>query len=62
MNCVEILSIDSRDYYKLIYSSKFVMCTLVSKDCVPFCKYKNVMCTLETKVHMTNLTRILGVF
>ena len=37
---------------------KFVMCGLVSRDFVPFCKYIwNVMCTLDTKVHMTNLTR-----
>ena len=36
---------------------KFVMCTLVSSDCLPFCRYINVICTLETAVHMTNLTR-----
>ena len=36
---------------------KFVVSTLVSRDCVPFCKYINVICTLETRVHMITLTR-----
>ena len=36
---------------------KFVMYTLVSGDCIAFSKCKNIMCTLETGAHMTNITR-----
>ena len=35
---------------------KCVICTLVSRDCVPFWKCRKVMCTLDTRVHITNLT------